>query len=68
MDPLLQPVEEEAFKAGLWMLHEETAMLPPLTDRESPRTLLVDQKAETINSFWPSYADFTNTRCERRFQ
>jgi len=37
MDPYLQPREEEVFKAGLWMLHEETAKLPPLTDRESPR-------------------------------
>ena len=41
MDPQLHPIEEEVFKAGLWMLHEETAKLPPLTDRESLRTLLV---------------------------
>jgi hypothetical protein len=68
MDPLLEPVKEESFKAGLWMLHEETAKLPPLTDRELPQTLLVDRKAETINSFWPSYAEFTSNRCERHFE
>ena len=41
MDSLLQPVEKEVFKAGLWMLHEETGKLPPLINRGLPRTLLV---------------------------
>ncbi|KDR73425.1 hypothetical protein GALMADRAFT_124495 [Galerina marginata CBS 339.88] len=38
-DPSLQPSEEEVFKAGLWMLHEETSQLPPLTDLTGQVTL-----------------------------
>jgi len=37
MDPDLQPRQEEIFQAGLWMLHESTSKLPPLTDREIHR-------------------------------
>lgn len=39
MLPSLPPREKEDFKAGLWQLHEQTARLPPLTDRAlSPST------------------------------
>ncbi|KAF8163016.1 ras guanine nucleotide exchange factor domain-containing protein [Crassisporium funariophilum] len=32
MDPTLKPNQEQTFKAGLWLLHEKTSKLPPLTD------------------------------------
>ncbi|KAF8906062.1 hypothetical protein CPB84DRAFT_1844704 [Gymnopilus junonius] len=40
MDPSIQASEEEAFKAGLWMLHEETSRLPPLANLTGQVTLL----------------------------
>lgn len=32
MDPDLQPVQGEDFRDSLWMLHQKTSKLPPLTD------------------------------------
>ncbi|PPQ89078.1 hypothetical protein CVT25_006450 [Psilocybe cyanescens] len=32
MDPMLQSNKTEDYKAGLWLLHEKTSKLPPLTD------------------------------------
>ena len=34
-DSDLQPTQEQAFKEGLWMLHENTSKLPPLVDRKT---------------------------------
>lgn len=31
-NPSLQPNQEQTFKEGLWLLHEKTSKLPPLTD------------------------------------
>ncbi|KAF8964088.1 ras guanine nucleotide exchange factor domain-containing protein [Flammula alnicola] len=39
MNPSLEPIEEEVFKAGLWELHQKTSKLPPLTDLSGQVTL-----------------------------
>ncbi|KAF8061461.1 hypothetical protein FPV67DRAFT_1509075 [Lyophyllum atratum] len=37
--PTLQPNQEQAFREGLWLLHEKTSKLPPLTDLTGQVTL-----------------------------
>jgi son of sevenless len=39
MDPDISAPQEQSFREGLWYLHQTTAKLPPLTDRESQLSL-----------------------------
>lgn len=48
MAPDLKPTHEAAFKNGLWMLHQKTHKLPPLTDRKYQEYHTSDHLTEGI--------------------